>query len=87
MIFRLNGANGMFLWDERKRESTLEKHKIDFIDAIEIFGGKVLILPGKSEVESRQIAVAPSGGKMIAVIFTVRGNDTRIITARIAQKK
>jgi uncharacterized protein len=76
----------MFTWDERKRKSTLEKHKIDFIDAIEIFGGKVLILPGKSDVESRQIAVAPLGGKMIAVVFTVRGDNTRIITARVARK-
>ncbi len=75
-----------FEWDEGKRNSTIEKHKIDFIDAVEIFGGTVLILPGISEIESRQMAIAPLGKKMIAVVFTVRGEIVRIITARTARK-
>lgn len=75
-----------FEWDKEKRLATIAKHKIDFIDAIEIFGGKVLILPGKSEIESRQLAVAPLGEKMIAVVFTMRGEIVRIITARAARK-
>ncbi|MGL4320973.1 MAG: BrnT family toxin [Paracoccaceae bacterium] len=75
-----------FEWDKEKRLATIAKHNIDFIDAIEVFGGKVVILPAKSEIESRQVAVAPLGEKMIAVVFTVRGEIVRIITARAARK-
>ena len=29
-----------FEWDERKRETTLEKHDIDFLDATRVFDGR-----------------------------------------------
>ena len=76
----------VFEWDDEKRLATIAKHRIDFLDAIEIFGGKVLILSGRSEIESRQRAVAPLNGKMICVVFTMRDEITRIITARVARK-
>ena len=76
----------MFEWDETKRLATLAKHKIDFLDAVEIFGGNFLLLPARSEIEARQKAVAPLGAKMICVVFTVRDGKTRIITARVARK-
>jgi uncharacterized protein len=75
-----------FEWDEKKRLATIAKHKIDFYDAVEIFGGPVLYLPGRSEVGVRQSAVAPLGPKMICVVFTKRGDKIRIITARIARR-
>ena len=75
-----------FEWDEKKRLATFAKHKIDFLDAIEIFGGPVLILLGRSEIESRQRAVAPWNGAIICVVFTMRDEVTRIITARVARQ-
>ena len=76
----------MFEWDERKRRVTIEKHKIDFLDAIEIFGGPVLVLAAKSEIEARKRVVAPLGEKVICVVFTIRGDAIRIITARVARR-
>ena len=76
----------MFEWDEPKRLAVIAKHQIDFRDAVEIFGGKVLFLPSRSEVEARQKAVAPLGPKMICVVFTIRDDTIRPITARVARK-
>ena len=76
----------MFEWDEPKRLAVIAKHQIDFRDAVEIFGGKVLFLPARSEVVARQKAVAPLGPKMICVVFTIRDDTIRLITARVARR-
>ena len=76
----------MFEFDEQKRQLSLAKHEIDFLDAAEIFGGKILLLPARSEIEARQKAIAPLGQKMICVVFTLRDDKIRIITARAARK-
>ena len=75
-----------FEWDETKRRATIEKHGIDFVDAIIIFLGPHLILPGRSEIEQRFIAVGELDGSVIAVVFTQRGDTCRIITARKARR-
>ena len=76
----------MFEWDEQKRLATLSKHEIDFVDVVEIFGGKILLLPARSEIEARQKAIAPLGLKLICVVFTLRDDKIRIITARVARQ-
>lgn len=75
-----------FEWDERKRLATLDKHGIDFIDAVEIFASDYLELAGISLQEDRLRAVSRLNGITITVIFTVRGGAIRIITARRARK-
>lgn len=74
-----------FEWDDAKRRTTIEKHKIDFVDAAEILNGRHVILPARSEIERRQIAVGELNGKFITVVFTMRGDVCRIITARSAR--
>ncbi|MDJ0826222.1 MAG: BrnT family toxin [Rhodobacter sp.] len=76
----------MFEWDEAKRLATLEKHKLDFRKAIEVFASDHLITSGKSELEERLVAVGILNGKAISVIFTYRAENIRIITARIARR-
>lgn len=76
----------MFSWDESKRLATLEKHGIDFVDAAEVLAGIHLRLPARSEAEERQIAVGVLNGIAIAVVFTMRGEICRIITARRARR-
>ncbi|NBZ86806.1 BrnT family toxin [Stagnihabitans tardus] len=75
----------MFEWDETKRLKALEKHGIDFRDAAEIFLGPYLEVAARSEVEERRYAIAPLGGRIICVVFTMRGDTIRIITARAAR--
>ena len=75
----------MFEWDEDKRQATLRKHGIDFADAIEVVLNDPLVLPGRSEAETRLIAIGPLADKLIAVVFTMRGDAYRLITARRAR--
>ena len=76
----------MFEWDEEKRVQTIRKHKIDFVDAIQIFANDPVVLSARSDLETRQIALGPLAGKMIAIVFTMRGDVIRIITVRRARK-
>ena len=76
----------MYEWDEAKRLATLEKHGIDFVDAVEIFSGTYPELQGSSEIEERRIAVGPLEGVFIAVVFTPRDDNIRVITARVARQ-
>ena len=75
----------MFEWDETKRITNLMKHHIDFLDAAEVFLQDHLILPARSEVEQRQIAISELNGVCISVIFTIRENNYRLISARKAR--
>lgn len=75
-----------FEWDEAKRQATLVKHGIDFAAAIRIFRGRYLDLPGRSDTEERRIAIGSVDGKVIAVVFTRRGEAIRIVTARVARR-
>ena len=76
-----------FEWDERKRLTTLEKHGIDFRRAIEIFGGSTLVFPSRqSESEERWTAIGILDQVEIAVIYTMRKQICRIITARRARR-
>lgn len=75
-----------FEWDETKRQTTIAKHKIDLVDAAEILNGRHVILPARSAIEQRQIAVGEFDGKFITVVFTMRGDVCRIITARSARQ-
>ncbi|MDR7124503.1 BrnT family toxin [Pseudotabrizicola sp. 4114] len=74
-----------FEWDETKRLATLEKHSIDFVAAVEIFLNAHLLLPARSDIEERRIAVGLMKGKVLAVVHTRRGGTIRIITARRAR--
>jgi uncharacterized protein len=75
-----------FEWDETKRRATIDKHRIEFIDAATIFLGPHLILTARSDLEQRQIAVGDLDGSVIAVVYTRRGDVCRIITARKARR-
>ena len=77
----------LFEWDDTKRQAVLEKHGLDFIDAITIFAGDVLTARSNFEGEERWIAIGLLEGIEIAVIYTVRDDVYRIITARRARKK
>lgn len=77
-----------FEWDERKNRSNLEKHHIDFRDAISIFEGDVLAAPDhrKSYGEERTIAIGLMEGIEIVLVYTERRERIRIISARRANR-
>jgi len=73
----------MFEWNEGKRESNLIKHKLDFVDACQLFDGRIVInLPARSDVEQRVLTVGLIGSKFYTVVWTQRGMARRIISFR-----
>lgn len=44
---------GVFEWHDVKRQSNIEKHGLDFIDAVPVFDGRFVIsFPAKTETET-----------------------------------
>jgi uncharacterized protein len=74
-----------FEWDAAKRLTTLDKHGIDFVDAAKIFSSPYVRAGSKQNSEERWIAIGLLEGIEIAVIYTIRGNVCRLITARRAR--
>ncbi|UYO55111.1 BrnT family toxin [Rhodopseudomonas palustris] len=75
------GASG-FDWDKTKSDANLAKHGLDFDEAKEIFYGQVLLRRSDRKNEERWIAIGVTSGRIVTVIFTRRGDNIRIISAR-----
>jgi hypothetical protein len=75
-----------FEWDNRKSNSNLAKHGIDFEDASQVFYEPILLRRSDRNNEERWVAVGFLEGRSVAVIFTRRANVVRIISARRARK-
>jgi uncharacterized DUF497 family protein len=75
-------------WDEDKRRANVEKHGIDFLDAIEAFTDpqRYVYRSPRAQKELRLVAVGLVKGALAAVIFTERGDRVRIISARVARR-
>lgn len=87
------GAVGMLLdedgsisfeWDENKNRSNVAKHGIDFAEALLVFSdlAGVIFEPKRQHQEARQLIVGRVAGMFMTVIFTLRGERVRIISAR-----
>jgi uncharacterized DUF497 family protein len=78
----------VFEWDEEKRQNNLRKHGLDFIDAKEIWLEAVIELPSPQGQygEERIIAIGRLRNRCITVIYTWRGDNRRLISARKAGK-
>lgn len=71
-----------FEWDETKSEGNLAKHGLDFDEAKEVFYDQFILRRSDRNYEERWIAVGESHGRIVSVIFTRRGDNIRIISAR-----
>ena len=79
-----------FEWDEAKRTANLTKHRIDFVDAPEMFQGPMLVRldERRSYGESRWQGLGFVQGRLVVVAYTKRDPDTiRIISLRKANSR
>jgi uncharacterized protein len=79
-----------FEWDSEKNDGNVHKHKINFEDATAIFDGPLLEMEDTREDygEPRIAAIgAGTGGLILFVVYTWRGQNRRIISARQANRK
>jgi uncharacterized protein len=74
-----------FDWDEKKRQSNLSKHGVDFLTTDGVFADPLILEDhAHSEVERRFIAIGvDSKGRLLTVIFAKPDSETcRIVSAR-----
>jgi uncharacterized protein len=76
----------LFEWDEGKRQSNIAKHYIDFRDAIRVFDGPVFEIAGSRRGEVRMVAIGSVENVEIVVVYAMRGQRRRIISARRAHR-
>lgn len=80
-----------FEWDLRKAASNLAKHRISFEEASTVFGdplGRIVDDPRHSNGEERCVLLGHSRcQRLLAVMFTERGEAIRIISARKATRR
>lgn len=78
-----------FEWDEAKRRSNLEKHGLDFAYALEFEweNARVVVDNQLEYGEERRIALGLFRGRAHVVVYTVRGNVTRMISFRKANAR
>ncbi len=79
----------MFEWDEIKARANLRKHRVDFADAATVFGDAraVTIVQENSDEERYATIGVDALGRPLVVIYTVRGERIRIISARRATRR
>jgi uncharacterized DUF497 family protein len=76
-------------FDPAKRASALRDRNLDFVDAVEVFAGKVLNIPDErwDYGESRIITVGSLRGRMVIVVWTPRGNGRHVFSMRKANDR
>ncbi len=76
-----------FEYDLNKSNSNHEKHGIDFEEAQEMWNDPDrLVIPARCDDEERFAMLARLNGKIWAAFYTIRGQNTRIISVRRARK-
>lgn len=76
-----------FEWDENKRLLNLEKHGIDFVDAVDIFLDLSRIeRESFREGELRYQTIGTVNDIVLLVAYTYRKSTVRLISARRASK-
>lgn len=74
-------------WDNEKRKINLQKHGIDFVGAIKVFDDPDRIeFSSHRKGEERLQTIGITHGVIISLVYTVRKDKKRIISARMASK-
>ena len=75
-----------FAWDERERTANLEKHGVDFRDAVSLFDHPHLTAVSVRNGEIRNVSLGLIGKAVVAVVWTDRDGIVRIISAKAARR-
>jgi uncharacterized protein len=77
-----------YQWDREKACANLNKHGIDFADAVSVFLDDLAITVTDDRFEEeRFITIGMDAlGRVLVVVYTWRGNEIRLISARKAMR-
>jgi len=75
-------------WDPEKADKNLKKHGIDFADAVSAFEDlNAVTIADPDHDEERFVTLGMDAfGNLLVVVYTYRGDNIRIISARKADK-
>ena len=78
-----------FEWDSIKNQRNIEKHGIDFVDAVRIFERPTLtVVDNRHNYGEKRIAATGAVEDVILyVVYTIRDGIWRIISARRANRR
>ena len=80
-----------FEWDDAKARANMRKHAISFAEAMSCFYDPRQVAfhdPDHSKDEERELPVGHSNkGRLLIVIYTIRADTIRIISARRATRQ
>jgi len=75
-------------WDDDKAAANIEKHGVDFADAVSVLNDEMALTADDSEApEERYVTLGMDAfGRILVVAYTWRQDDLRIISARKANR-
>ena len=80
-----------FEWDPGKAKANRAKHGVSFEEAVTVFGeplGRITDDPRHSDTEERYVLLGQSvRRRLLAVMFTERGQAIRLFSARSATRR
>ena len=80
-----------FEWDDQKAQENARRHVVSFEEASTIFGDPLSVTiedPLHSVEEDRLITIGLSQvGRILVVVHTERGDNIRVISARLARPR
>jgi uncharacterized DUF497 family protein len=83
-------AHVSFEWDPTKAGANARKHRIHFADAVAVFhdASAVTIPDEESDEEQRWVTIGRDAfERLLVVVYTWRGADIRLISARKATRR
>jgi len=80
-----------FDWDDGNKQKNWEKHQVDFRECEEVFFNQPLLIKEDSKHSSQEKRFFVLGrsdiGRTLFLVFTLRNNKIRVISARDQSKK
>jgi uncharacterized DUF497 family protein len=77
-------------WDEVKRQSNIDGHKVDFLDVLPLFANPEAIRledNRRDYGEIRYILLGEIDERLFQIAYTIRGSVIRLISARRGNKR
>jgi uncharacterized protein len=77
-----------YQWDRDKAASNLNKHDIDFADAVSVFSDDLATTVNDDRFEEERFITIgiDAFGRILVVVYTWRGDEIRLISARKATR-
>jgi uncharacterized DUF497 family protein len=80
-----------FDWDEGNKFKNWEKHRVDFRECEEVFFNRPILVSKDEEHSSNEkryhVLGRSDSNRLLYLVFTVRGNKIRVISARDQTRK